>query len=345
MNINVYLKDFNSVLTPLKNRFDLVNDPREADILVLWQDVRGNMLELCRINKEYLHKPVVVVQHGRGATNDYLPPNKFPMMADKFCCWGIKEYERLQRAGYADKAVITGSPLATYINPKVKHDGKNIVFCPVVISHEEPDNINIYWTLKEIELKKSRQKLINHYDALRKDWNAWIVEPKSATEGSIPYYNFNKEWRLLAKLTGVHDKRLYMGDVVQTLQINKTHIEDIIRVLSLTDCVVGIEEGTFQLLAMAMNVPCIMVDGFKYREYGGIDYSSVEMIKTNSVRRVELSKIEDAIDEELKNPDVLKTEREQIVKDEFWDGVSDPIANIEKVIRETYNASKSNVSR
>jgi len=342
--MNVYLKDYNSILTPLKDKFNLVEDPRDADIFVLWQDVRGDMLDLCRINNEYMHKPVVVVQHGRGATNDYLAPNNFKMMADKFCCWGVKEYERLKRAGYADRAVITGSPLVHYLQPKTEHNGKNIVFCPVVVSHEEPDNINIYWTLKEIELKKSRQKMMKHYDELRKSWDAWIVEPSSATEGTIPYYNFNKEWRLLAKLTGTHDKKLYIGDVVQTLQINKTHLTDCIRILSLTDCVVGIEEGTFQLLAMAMGVPCIMVDGFKYREYGGIDYSSVEMIKTNSVRRVELSKIESAIDEELKNPDVLKAKREQIVKDEFWDGVSDPIANIEKVVRETYNASKSNVS-
>ncbi len=280
----------------------------------------------------------MVVQHGRGATNDYLPPNGFKMLADKYCCWGIKEYERLQRAGYADKAVITGSPLVHYLTPKAEHDGKNIVFCPVVTNHEEPDNIDIYWELKRIELKKSQEKLKRNYDKLRNNWNAWEIEPSSATEGSIPYYNFNKEWRLLAKLTGVHDKRLYMGDIIQTHQINKTHLEDCIRVLSFTDCVVGIEEGTFQLLAMAMGVPCISVDGFKYRWYGGIDYSSVEMIKTNSTRRVELSKIEEAIEEELNNPDALKSERERVLKEEFWDGTSNAIANIENVIKEVLNA-------
>ena len=89
--MRIYLVDRNNVLLNLKDRFELAEYPREADCFVLWQDVRGEMVELCRLNKEYLKKPVVVVQHGRGATNDYLPPNKFPMRADKFCCWGIGE--------------------------------------------------------------------------------------------------------------------------------------------------------------------------------------------------------------------------------------------------------------
>jgi len=333
--IKIYLEDYNNVMTSLKTgeEFEIVKDARDCDCIVLWQDVRGYLLELCKINKEHLHKPLVIIQHGRAATNDYLPPNNFPMYADKFCCWGIKEYERLERAGYVDRAVITGSPLVPYLKPKEQHDGKNIVFCPIITSHEEPDNINTYWKLKQIELKKSSQKLMKSYDKLRDGWHAWNVEPTSATEGSVPYYNFNKEWRLIAKITYLHDKRLYVGDVVQTLQNNKTHVEDCIKLLSLSDCVVGLEEGTFQLLAMAMGIPCVMVDGFKYREFGGIDYSTVDMVKTKSVRRVELSELEKTIDEELANPDALKEEREKVLKDEFWDGVSDPIQNIIDVIK------------
>lgn len=336
-NMILYLRDFNNILLPLKEKFELTENPRNADAFVLWQDVRGDMAELCRINKEYLHKPVIVVQHGRGATNDYLLPNKFSLLADKICVWGQSEFDRLKRAGYEDKAVITGSPLVPYLKPKKEHDGKNIVFVPIITSHEEPDNINIYWHLKNIELNKSRQKLMKNYDALRNEWNAWIVEPTSATDGSIPYYNFNKEWRLLAKITSVHDKRLYLGDVVHTQQINKTHIEDCTNLMSMIDCVVGVEEGTFQLLAMAMGIPCVMVDGFRYREYGGIDYSSVEMIRTDACRRSDLKDIEKTIDDALANPKDLQEERQKVVRNEFWDGKSDPIENIIKVIKETCN--------
>jgi len=331
--MKVYLKDYNNVLTPLKDKFDLVDDPRDADCLLLWQDVRGDMLDLCKINKEYLHKPLVVVQHGRAATNDYLKPNAFPLYADKICCWGNKDYERIERAGYKDRAVVTGSPIVSFIKNREKHEGKNIVFVPVITNHEEPDNIITYWKLKGIELNKSSQKIQKNYDKLRTEWNAWIVEPSSATENSIPYYNFNKDWRLIAKITSVHDKRLYLGDVISTMQINKTHLKDCCELLSVVDCVVALEEGTLPLLAMAMGIPVVIVDGFKYREYGGIDYSSVEMVKTKGVRRVELSEVERAINEELANPDSLKTEREEVVKDELWDGKTDPIKNIINVVK------------
>jgi hypothetical protein len=80
-----------------------------------------------------------------------------------------------------------------------------------------------------------------------------------------------------------------------------------------------------------------MVDGFKYKNYGGIDYSSVEMVKTKGVRRVELSEVEKTIDEELANPDSLKTEREKVVKDELWDGETDPITNIINVVKGVIN--------
>ena len=335
--MKIYIKDFNNILIPLKDKFDLVEDAREAEVLVLWQDVRGDMLEMCRINDEYMHKPVVVVQHGRAATNDYLPPNKFPMQAAKFCCWGINDYERLKRAGYADRIVITGSPLTNFIIEKEPHEGKNILFVPVITSHEEPDNIITYWTLKQIELKRSIQKINKFKDKLRDEWHAYVVEPTSATENTIPYYNFNKEWRLIAKIVESHDKKLYIGDVVTSNPMNKEHIINTMKILSMTDCVVGIEEGTLQLLAMAMDIPCVMVDGFKYKYYGGIDYSTVEMVKTPAVRRVKLEELEATIDKELQEPEALQNERKQVVNDELWDGKTNPIDNIVDVIKGVYN--------
>lgn len=332
--IQIYLKDRNNVLLNLRDKFEIAENPRDADCFVLWQDVRGDMRELCKINEEHLKKPVIVVQHGRAATNDYLPPNNFPMQATKFCCWGIRDYVRLIRAGHKDKAVITGSPLVDFLQPKLPHDGKNIVFCPVITMHEEPDNLITYWTLKRIELTRSIRKLEKFKEPLRNEWHAWTVEPTSATEGSIPYYNINKDWRLIAKITDIHDKRLYFGDVVSTLPVNKTHLMDSIKILQMTDCVVGLEEGTFQLLAMAMGIPCIMVDGFRYKQYGGIDYSSVEQVRTDASRWVNLSELESVIDEEMAHPGKLKRKRKQVVKDELWDGKTNPTENIINIIRE-----------
>ena len=340
MKKKIYVRDFNNVVLPVLDKltdFDVVNDARDADLILTWQDVRGDMNELAKINAEYLHKPFIVIQHGRAATNDYLPPNKFLMHATKFCCWGTADYKRLERAGFADKAVITGSPLVEYLKPKEPHDGKNILFVPVVSSHEEPENIEAYWHLKRIEIERSIDKLSKCKDTLKNEWNAWIVQKTSATEGTIPYYNFNKDWRLIAKLTDIHDKKLYFGDIVQTSQGNKQHIIDTIRLLQMTDCVVTIEEGTLPLLAMAMGIPVVAVEGFKYRQYGGVDYSSVEMVKTTGVRRVELSDLEKVIDEELANPNALSEQRKKVVSNELYDGSSNPIDNIVNVIKGELN--------
>lgn len=259
------------------------------------------------------------------------------MQATKFCCWGPKDYARLERAGYADRAVITGSPLVDLITPRLNHEGSNIVYCPVITMHEEPENVAGYWELKRIELKKAVEVLKKHNEALKDGWHAYNIDPNSATEQTIPYHNINKDWRLIAKLTDMHDKKLYFGDVVQTLPSNRTHLSDTMKLLSVTDCVVGIEEGTFQLLAMAIGIPVVMVDGFKYKIYGDVDYSSVEMIKTDAVRRVDSSELEKAIDEELNNPDALKAERDRVVREELWDTKTNPTDNIEKVIREFEN--------
>ena len=58
------------------------------------------------------------------------------------------------------------------------------------------------------------------------------------------------------------------------------------------------------------------------------------MIKTNAVRRVNLSELERTIDEELANPNHLEKERQQVIRDELWDGETEPIENIIKVIKE-----------
>lgn len=339
--MKVYISDFNGVLTEVRTHYEskgqIVYNPREADVFVLWQDVRSEMSELCRLNEEYLHKPVVIVQHGRGATRDYLPPNKFKMYATKFCCWGPKEKERLDRAGYGDRAVITGSPIAKYLIKRSEHEGKNVIFCPVITQHEEPENIDTFIELKKIELTHVQSLLRLNKDKLKESWDAWNVNPEAVTNGSIPYYNLNRNFRVISKLTGIHDKQLYFGDVVSTLQNNKSHIGDAINLLSHADCVVGHEEGTFQLLAMAMDIPIVMVEGFSYKNYGGIDYSSIELIRTDGVRWTDLEHLEETVLGELTNPDALSEQRKKVVAEEFGDTASDSVQNIIQVIEEVSN--------
>jgi hypothetical protein len=340
MKPKIYLRDYNGILQSLKKRtedLEFVDDPRDCDAIVTWQDVRGDMLELAKINKEYLHKPFITVQHGRGCTRDYEAPDNFPLMCDKFCCWGQDDYDRLVKLGYKDKAVITGSPLINRIQPKEPHTDRNIIFAPVTTMHEEPDNLITFWELKKIEFEHSQEVLKKYKSQLINDWNPKIINPDSSEEKTIPYYDINKNWRLISKLTPVHDKSLYLGAVTLTAPSQVTHIEDSVRLLTQTDVVVCLEEGTFQVLVMAMDVPIIVVNGFKLTNYGGVDYTEREVVKTNGTTWVDLCDVREAIEQELAHPDRLKKERAEVVKREFGDITQNPDDNIIKVIKESLN--------
>jgi len=337
--IKVYLVDYNGIMAGLKKReeFFYVTDPRDADVLLLWQDIRREMLELCRINREYMHKPLVVVQHGVGASRDYQPPESFELMADRFCCWGQHDWERLVKGGMSGKCVITGSPLLKHLKPTEPHTDKNIVFCPIVAMHEEPANLITFYELKKIELDFSQQMLKRHKEQLRDDWDARIITPDCRGDGTIPYYEINKQWRLISKLTNLHDRNLYLGSVTESTQYGKTHIEDCVKLLTQTDIVVGMVEGTFQLLAMAMDIPVVICDEWDFKTYGGLDYSKSELITTGASAYTNIKGLRKTIEKELANPKRLAKERKKAVIRELGDVTQDADDNIVKVIKELIN--------
>jgi hypothetical protein len=239
--------------------------------------------------------------------------------------------------GYKDRAVITGSPLLNRIIPKEIHSDRNIVYAAVTTMHEEPDNLITFWELKKIELENAQNVLRKHRNQLINEWNSWIINPDNSTDGTIPYMDINRNWRLIAKLTPIHDKALYSGAVTLTAPTNVAHIENSVKLLSQTDVVVCLEEGTFQVLVMAMDIPVIVVKGFTLTNYGGQDYSERKVIKTNGARWVDLCDLRQAIEDELSNPSGLAEERRKVVKREFGDINTNPDDNIIKVIKEQIN--------
>jgi len=337
--IKVYLVDYNGIMEGLKKReeFEYVIDPRDADVLLLWQDIRADMLELCRINREYMHKPLVVVQHGVGASRDYQPPESFELMADRFCCWGTHDWERLVKGGMSDKCVVTGSPLLKRLKPKEQHTDRNIVFSPIIAMHEEPANLITFYELKKIELDFAQQMMKKHKEQLRDDWNPSIINPDFRGEGTIPYFEINKNWRLKSKLTNIHDRNLYWGSVTESYQSGTTHIEDCVKLLTQTDVVVGMVEGTLQLLAMAMDIPVVICDEWDFKTYGGLDYSKSELIVTGASAYTNIKGLRKAIEKELANPGRLSEERKKVVKRELGDVTQDADDNIVKVVKEILN--------
>ena len=340
MKPKIYIRNFNGVLDGVikSEEFERVDDPRSADALVLWQDVRGEFKELVQINKEHLHKPLVVVQHGAGATRDYEHPENFPFMADKFCCWGQADMDRLIKQGNGDKGVITGCSLINQIKPQEKEDGKNIVFCPIVAEHEEPSNLMVYYELKKMELDYSQKNIVTHRKELEKIWRPSVFDgDETLGEHTIPYMNICNNLRLISKLTPMHDKALYSGSVVQTNVVSPTHIADCVKLLTHTSVVVGMVESTFQMLAMAMGIPVVICKEWEFKMYGGKDYTNCDHIKTKGATYCDLKDLRKVIEGELADPQRLTKERQEVVLREFGDINSDPDKKIIEVIKGVCN--------
>lgn len=322
--MKAYVSDFNNVLVDVIRRVERVDDPRDADVLIVWQDVRGHMKTLVDINKQYANKPVVVVQHGRGATRDYNEPNSFPLIADRICVWGQKEYDRLVKVGCGDRTVITGSPLVKWTRKKGERQAtatgkKVVVFTPIIASHEEPFNIEVALELRKIEYTIAQETLRKHKENFKKvGWNAWAIDQEVATDGSVPYEILHKDFYPIYKLTDIHDSKLYHGENIKTTVTHAKHLETSHIVLSNADCVVGLEEGTFQLMATAMGIPTVIVDGFKYGQYGGTqNYDRTEVIHTDATAFCQLQDLRQTIETEMNNPEKRTDAREKVKMEEF----------------------------
>jgi hypothetical protein len=337
--IKAYIRNFNGIMDGIlkSDELERVTDPRDCQVIVVWQDVRGEYAELARINKEYLHKPLIVVQHGAGATRDYEHPENFPLIADKFCCWGSHDYDRLIKQGRASQAVLTGCPLMNQIKPKEKHDDKNIVFVPIITTHEEPANLATFYELKKTELDYSQKNILKHKEELIKAWRPSVFIPsEKLDETNIPYSHINNDFRLISKLTPIHDKNLYLGSVCETTVGSPTHIEDCVKLLTNTDVVVGMVESTFQLLAMAMDIPVVICKEWEFKLYAGKDYTKCDHLITDGATYADLGDLRRVVEQELSNPERLKEERKNTVLRELGD-FADPDKNIINVIKELAN--------
>lgn len=318
--MKAYVADFNNILLELSKRVDLVSDARDADVIITWQDVRGAQLELAKMNQDYLQKPLVVVQHGRGATRDYNAPNNFKLLADKICVWGQTEADRMTHSGYGDKTVITGSPLTFYTRnkpSKLDEKGTFILYMPIITSKEEPDNLINFYHLKQIEYKYAMKRVEEFKTPLKAAWKSWQIDANCATESNIPYDLFRQDFHLITKLTDIHDYRLYHGAQVRSSVCHSSHLENMMKLLVNTSCVISMEESTTQLMCAAMGIPCVNIEGFEYGDFGGVKDYKTELIHTDATAFCKLEDIEETIFNEIKNKDKRQKAREEVVKKEF----------------------------
>jgi len=295
--MKILAHNFNQVLTDILPYFELTDDIDEAEKVVLWQDevLIGRSVAKLAISKR---KPVIVVQHGAGACGErskYYPPFNIELLANKICVWGEDAKNGLLGLGISPKRIeVTGTTVLKHLKPRVKHKGVNIVFCPA------------HWCAGEIDENKQVAKI------LRKIKGVNITT--KIIEGHNPSYYDNP---------------------VFSYRSSPDHLEICADVLSKADLVVGLTEGTFELMAMVLDIPIVMADIWKPKIcMGDMRYLNIKQTYTIGSKKVQdLSKLEQVIRQQLKNPDEFKEKRKQVTIIEGGVNIENPLERIVDVIK------------
>ena len=295
--MKITLLDHNGVLSDLKPHFELVSSIDEADVVVLWNDLVSFGLSTSRTAHK-LGKPVIVIQHGRKAMADYLPPFNRKFTADKACVWGKTDKDELLAVGVPKKKIaITGTTLFNYFTEKTPHKGTNILFSPREWDYDIEENTFMMDLLKKICKKNN--------------------------------------WNLMVKINETHDVEKYGDYAILSHRDQADHLDICAKALSQADVLVTMAEYTFELLAQYLDIPVIIAEIVMPRPFRDnniyIDYA---FPRSNATKRVfDINTLEETIKHQLEHPEELKEERRKIVIAEGGTDIEDPLKEIIKVIK------------
>lgn len=314
--MKVYVQSFNGILEEYKNQIQYA-PPLDADKLLVWQDCAGSNKELVYHINRFCPKPVYTLQHGRRSSRDYDAPLNYPFQSTAFLAWGKWDYDNMTRMGY--KAEIVGCPLNTQVKPKVPHKEKVVLFVPVNTGKEEPDNIRVYLELMKIKNNKIQESLVKRYDELREYWD----------NDKISRNKLCDDFTILAKTLPWHDQKFYAEGVIKGFQDTARNNRILFDLLRNVDVVVGIDEGTTELFAVAHDIPVIIVDGFEYRWTQGV----TKVAQTTGITHIALDNLKYALEEALAKPEHLRKERRAIAENEMsLDSIHDPVSRLHEII-------------
>lgn len=278
MKIAVF--NFNGILDSLVNYLymggALEPNWHKADVVVLWQDVLGNMVQVAHEAKT-LGKKVLVAEHGLLSINDYIPPLSRPLVADKFMAWGKKSKEYMLEAGIdEDKVVVTGTAVFDVFKPKRIHEGKNVLFAPRHWSPEIPENLKMAKELSKLEGVNVRSKIVK----------------------------------------GEHDPVDYPNPISTDRQ-DSEHLLRTWDVLSETDVLVTMGEGTIASLAYYLDIPVVSINEWKTKELLGKKYTKKIFFEqvSDACHLVPLSKLNETVMSELEDPTQMRQKRLEFLRD------------------------------
>jgi len=263
-NPRIFLTNRGSVMDNIMPYF-FTTGLSKAKVAILFQDILGNGLKYATEAKKR-NIPIVVVQHGRGAVTDYIPPLSHPLLADKICVWGPRDREMLVSGGIDPKKVIlTGCPLFQGLKPeKEAHKGINILFAP---GHLKETGKNI------------------------------AIMDKLRSVSGINVY---------AKLLTVHDRKIYGKNAIVSNSFDKDHIKKCIGAVRKSDILIITSSGTIETLAMYFGVPVIFMDIHdedEFKEHHLLKRSGSNSLGTYYIDDIDA--LPDAVEKTLKYPSKL----------------------------------------
>lgn len=295
MKVTVF--NFNGILDSLVSYLSfhgqLESNWQAADVVVLWQDVLGQLVNVAKQAKA-LGKRVYTVEHGLLSINDYIKPLSRPLIADKFLAWGQKSKEYMIEAGIEpDRIVITGTTVFDDFGPKRLHEGKNVLFAPRHWTPDLEENLKIANRLRGMKGVNIKSKIIE----------------------------------------GEHDPDKYPNPFSTDRQ-RDNHLKECYRVLSDTDVLVTLGEGTFAALAYYLDIPVISTDEWEQKELLGKIYTKDIFFEQVSYacNVIPIEKLNQTIKQELRHPEARRLKRLNFLKEYCnYDGGS-ALENILKVI-------------
>ena len=138
---------------------------------------------------------------------------------------------------------------------------------------------------------------------------------------------------LIVKTVNKYDEDNY-ENVIWTNRDGEGHLKKCIEVLSTADVVVGVMEGTFELLAQMMDIPVIISDIWEPKSFRGDDnYKLYKRMKSNAAKYVPLNKLQLEVSRQMQSPDELKLERQKVAVNEGGINIKSPLDEILKVIK------------
>lgn len=162
----VFYRNHNQILTDIVKEFEVVEDMKDCDVVILWNEVLADTQALIA-QARTLGKKVFAYQHGRRGSSRYFPPFNAQILSDKLLVWGELDKSRLVDAGHpASKIEVVGTTIWYHLKERQPHEGINIVFSPDHWNQEIPENINVRNELRKLKGVRIITKIIDDQDPI-----------------------------------------------------------------------------------------------------------------------------------------------------------------------------------